>query len=171
MGEGDRTKKDVRIRLVDAFEDSKHFIAISPFLISEISTHLADWYLLNKVVKSGYSYRRFASERKNYNLSDAEKNNIDSIIGELSSKDFVDIVTIEEIKKPDLDILFLLIGNQVGFYDAIHVMVAKGIGCDYFVTADSELRIRTQQLINDNTIDGLKIASPSGFLKVLDAEQ
>jgi hypothetical protein len=50
-------------------------------------------------------------------------------------------------------------------------MVAKGIGCDYFVTADSELRIRTQQLINDNTIDGLKIASPSGFLKVLDAEQ
>ena len=168
MGEGERKKKDVRIELVDTLDKHDHFVKFTPFLIAEISTHIADWYLLNKVIKSGYSYRMFTTQRKNHNLNDEEKEKIDNIIEKLTSKNFVDVVTIDEIKKPDLDVLFTLVSNQANFFDSIHVMTAKATGCEYFVTADKDLRNRTQPIISNGTIlKNFKLASPSGFLKIL----
>lgn len=163
-----RRPKDIRVKLVDAFEDSGHFVILSPFLINEISTHLADWFLLNKVIKSGYSYRKFASEKKNYSLSEDEKNRINEIIENLTQNNFIDVKSMEEIKKPDLETLFILTNNQVSFYDAIHIMTAKATNCEFFVTADEELRKRTQEVFSSGKIVcSMKISKPSGFLTIL----
>ncbi len=165
MGEGG--KKDQRIKLVDAFENSEHFVVLTPFLITEISTHLADWFLLKKVIQSGHSYRKFGSERKNHDLTSDEKNKIDDVISNVAIKDFVNVVTIDEIKKPDLDLLFTLTNNQASFYDSIHVMTAKSLGCEYFITSDIEIRKRAQQIINDGILKNIRLSTPTGFLKIM----
>lgn len=167
MGEG--KKKNTKIELINSFEDSEHFVIFTPFLIAEISTHLANWYLMKKVIQSGHSYREFAKERKNHNLNNKEKAEIDTVIEKISLKNFVNVITIDEIKKHDLDILFALINNQAELYDSIHIVIAKSANCDYFVTTDDELRLRTQPLVNNGTIPKkLKLIRPQSLKSVLE---
>ena len=165
---GEVEKKSQVINVINKLDETKikDFVILSPFLIVEISNHFADWYLLNRVIKSGHGYREFASEKKNHSLNDVEKNMLNGIIQKISSKAFVNTITINEIKKPNLDILFTLVNNQVDFFDALHIMTADSADCKYFITKDKELRMRTQPLISSGLISKeLKLITPNNFIK------
>lgn len=171
MGEVEKKSQD--INLINKLDEIKFkdFVILSPFLIVEISNHFADWYLLNKVIKSGHGYREFASEKKNHSLNEDEKDMLNGIIQKISSKTFVNTITINEIKKPNLDLLFTLVNNQVDFFDALHIMTADSAECKYFITKDNELRIRTQPLISNGLVSKeLKLISPNSFIKSFKTE-
>ena len=170
MGEGENKKNNVIEKLDNI--NFKHFVILSPFLIAEISNHFADWFLLNKVIKSGYSYREFLVEKKNHFLSLDEKFKINEIIEKISSKSFVNTITVNEIKRPNLDLLFTLVNNQVGFFDSLHIMTAESTNCRYLITKDKEMRIRTQPLINNGIVSkNLKLITQSGFINLLENKQ
>ncbi|VVB94066.1 Uncharacterised protein [uncultured archaeon] len=168
---GESENKGQKINVINKLDEIKfeHFVILSPFLIAEISAHFADWYLLNKVIKSGHSYREFASEKKNHFLDENEKYRLNEIIEKISAKRFVNTITVNEIKRPNLDLLFTLVNNQVDFFDALHIMTAESTDCKYFITKDKELRIRTQPLINKGAVSKeLKLISPNNFIKLSD---
>lgn len=165
---GEVEKKSQRINVINKLDEIevKDFVILSPFLIAEISNHFAEWYLLNKVIKSGHGYREFASEKKNHFLNEDEKYRLNEIIEKISSKGFVNTITVNEIKRPNLDLLFTLVNNQVDFFDALHIMTAESADCKYFITKDKELRIRTQPLINNGLVSKkLKLITPNNFIK------
>lgn len=165
---GEAEKKSQEINVINKLDETKvkDFVILSPFLIAEISNHFADWYLLNKVIKSGHGYREFAIEKKNHFLNEDEKYRLNEIIEKISSKSFVNTITVNEIKKPNLDLLFTLVSNQVDFFDALHIMTADSADCKYFITKDRELRIRTQPLISSGLISKeLKLITPNSFIK------
>ena len=167
---GEVEKKSQRINVINKLDEIevKDFVILSPFLIAEISNHFADWYLLNKVIKSGHGYREFASEKKNHFLNEDEKYRLNEIIEKISSKSFVNTITVNEIKRPNLDLLFTLVNNQVDFFDALHIMTAESTNCRYFITKDKELRMRTQPLINNGVVSKeLKLILPKSFINLL----
>jgi len=165
---GENENRNLNVNVISKLDEIKfeHFIILSPFLIAEISNHFADWYLLNKVIRSGHGYREFSSEKKNHFLNEDEKYRLNEIIQKISSKSFVNTITVNEIKRPNLDILFTLVNNQVDFFDALHIMTAESTDCKYFITKDKELRIRTQPLINNGLVSKeLKLITPNNFIK------
>ena len=120
-------KKKRTVVMIDKNLDKSLFLVIfSQFIVAEISNHLADWFLLQKVIKSGFSYREFSKERKNYNLSQTERDKIDYIIEDISEKSFVNTIPIKDITINDLELLFELMNNQVELFDALHIIWKPG---------------------------------------------
>ena len=162
-------RKKKTVKLVELFDFQDKFVALlTPFLITEISSHFADWFLLQKVIKSGYSYREFLRERRNYNLSIKEKEKINEMVESISKKDFVNTITIEEIKKEELELLLTLLNEQISFFDALHTLTTISENCKFFVTKDNELRKRIQRAMRENLIPKkFKLISPQKFLNLL----
>ncbi len=163
--------KRTAVKLIEKLENSTFFVIFSQFSIIEISNHFADWFLLKKVIKSGFSYREFKVQRKNYSLTQKEKNKIDEIIENIGSKNFVDTVTIKALKSEDLDFIFTLVNNQIEFFDALHIFTASKYDVKYFVTSDTELRGRVQPLINEGIVPKLKLIKPNNFLKIVETSK
>ena len=152
--------------MIEKLENSSYFVIFSQFSIVAISNHIATWFLLKKVIKSGFSLREFRVQKKNYSLTQEEKNKIDEILENIGSKNFVDTVTIEALKSEDLDFIFTLVNNQIEFFDALHIFTASKYDVKYFVTSDTELRGRVQPSINKGIVPKLKLIKPNNFLKM-----
>lgn len=164
MGEG-KNKKRKSTLLIEGLEKKNYLVIFSQFIVAEISYHLSDWFLLQKVIKSGFSYREFRSQKKYFSLDDAEKDKIDFIVQNISEKEFVNALPIKELSIENLVLLSKLMNNQIEFCDAIHLITAKNEKCDYFVTKDGDIRKKIQSLINQNIFPKMKFCTPSGFIK------
>ena len=168
-GKGKRKKSVILIDEIEKLkEKSRYMIILSPFLISEISQHFTNWFLLKKVIADGFSYKEFLRERKNYNLSKEEKETIDDIIRDIGSKTSVNVLDIKDLKTIELEYVLKLRKYYIDFYDAFHIYTALNKRCKYFVTKDGELRKRFQKMISDGIIkEKIKLLTEKGFLKIL----
>ena len=60
------------------------------------------------------------------------------------------------------------IRGNIDFYDAIHVLTAIDLKCDYFVTRDGGIRKHYEEFSRKQIIDSpMKMTTVSGFLKKL----
>ena len=144
-------------------------IFISFYTLLEISQHFTDYYLQQKAIKDGYSFREFPKVRRNYTLTKDEAETISELVENLRTNEFLNYIDIgETVNGHFFRIIMRYVQGYVDFLDALHLRTAIDVGCDYFVTKDGELRKRAQELINNKVItEPIKITSVSGFLKVL----
>jgi predicted nucleic acid-binding protein len=143
-------------------------IYISFYTLMEISQHFMDYYLQQKAIKDGFSFREFQKVRKEYSLSKEETKTIAELVENLRKNKFLNYVDVGEITGEYFQIIMSYVQGYLDFLDALHLRTAIDVGCDYFVTKDGELRKRVQTLINKGTInEPIKITSVSGFLNIL----
>lgn len=165
----ERTRKSKSYTLVNKGAMGEYEIFISFYTLLEISQHFTDYYLQQKAIKDGYSFREFPKVRRNYTLTKDETETISELVENLRTNEFLNYIDIgETVNGHFFRIIMRYVQEYVDFLDALHLRTAIDVGCDYFVTKDGELRKRAQELINNKVItEPIKIASVSGFLKVL----
>jgi len=136
------------VKLIEKiYKNNNYEIILSPFLTNEISTHFRDWFIMQKIIKDGFSYRDFSRERKNYSLTEEEKNEIIQIIISIGSADNINVLPVKNIEKQDIEeILNLESDYYFDFYDSLHVYTAVNQGCKFFITSDSPLRKSASKL-------------------------
>ena len=167
--EGDRPAKagnDFASRIFSIIEENPEIeVIFTVFLISEISDHLRDWYILKKVLANGYSYREFGRYKKQFKLSDEEMEEINTKILSISeAKDNVNTIATEPISVSEIEkILAFDAKLGIGFYDALHIHTANKSKCDVFVTKDEELRKAITKLHQEGEIV-LPCAPPKTFI-------
>jgi len=148
--------------------DNNFQIILSPFLISEISSHFRDWYNMQKAIKDGYSYRDFTRVKKDYELTDKEVEKIDDIIIKIGGIENVNVLLPENIKKEDIEtILNYEVKYQFDFYDALHVFVAMKNKCKYFITTDTPLRKCIAKL--NHGAQKIESLPPKSFEKIINS--
>jgi predicted nucleic acid-binding protein len=159
------------IKRIDALKErSPYMIIFSPYIIAEISHHFTDWFLLKRTISDGFGYREFNRERKNHQIRDEEKELIDRIIQDIGSKVSVNILEIESLEKKDIENILNLRSNYIDFYDSFHIHTALKKNCRYFVTKDSELRKRFQEMISEGVINkNVEILTDKGFLEIIES--
>jgi len=165
----ERRRKSASYTLVNKGAMGEYEIFISFYTLLEISQHFTDYYLQQKAIKDGYSFREFLKVRQNYTLTEDETRTVSELVENLRTNKFLNYIDIGETVKGDFfRIIMEYVRGYVDFLDALHLRTAIDVGCDYFVTKDGELRKRVQELINNKVIiEPIKITSVSGFLKVL----
>jgi len=137
----------------------------------ELSIHLTDWFLLKKVVSSGFSYTYFRQEKKKHVLTPKQKDRISEIVDYYQNSKDVFYIEIDDISNEFFEKVKLLVDNYVEFVDALHFVFAQASKCKYFATKDDDLRVRLQKIISEKIID-LPISPPTlikpqNFLKLL----
>lgn len=135
---------------------------ISYINIMELAIHLTDWFLLKKVISSGFSYTYFKRERKKHVLTSKQKEFINRVTGEYQNSPYVFYIEIEGISNEFFQKVKLLIDNYMEFEDALHFVFAQASECKYFITRDDELRTRLQKIISKKIID---LPSPPTLIK------
>jgi predicted nucleic acid-binding protein len=158
------------VTLVERGFQGDYHSYISYINIMELSIHLTDWFLLEKMVRSGFSYAYFRRERKKYNLTVDEKSFINRIVQEYQSSPNVFYIEIDEISNAFFEKVKLLVDNYLEFEDALHFVFAQASESKYFVTKDDELRTRLQKIISKKLIDvpfPPTLIKPKSFLKLL----
>jgi len=164
-GKGEITKE---IELIEKGFAGDFEIYISNFTLIEISSHFTDYFLMQKTLKAGFSHREFKRERHRFNLSLEEERKIDSIIDTLKTNKYINYIDIKRIDEKFFRVVIQYHRYLLDFMDAIHIRIAQDVGCKYFVTKDSELRKRAQEMIARGIIDSkLKITTVKGFLRIL----
>ena len=154
--------------LINKGAEGEYEIYISFYTLIEISQHFTDYFLQQKAIKSGFSFREFRKVRQNYTLTIDEMKTISELVENLRTSEYLNYVQPEEIKGEFFSVIMEYVRGYIDFMDALHIRTAIDVGCDYFVTKDAELRKRVQRLINKKIItEPIKIASVSGFLKIL----
>ncbi len=165
----DKTRNQYSSNIISLLEgNSEYEIVFTVFLISEISAHLRDWYLLRKIIADGFSYREFATQRKNYRLTDAEKEEIDAQILSISeAKDNVNTLSPENLSSSEIEeVLRLEAEFDIGFYDALHIHTASKSKCNFFVTKDEALR-KAMSKLNQSKIIDVQCLPPKSFVTQL----
>ncbi len=164
-GKGEITKE---IELIEKGFAGDFEIYISIFTLMEISSHLTDYFLMQKALKAGFSHREFKRERHRFNLSLEEERKIDSILNSLKTNKYINYIDIKRTDEKFFRVIIQYHKHLLDFMDAAHIRIAQDVGCEYFVTKDSELRKRAQEMIAKGIIDSkLKITTVKGFLKIL----
>lgn len=141
-------------KLIDRLNGDKRFeIVLSPFLIREISSHYSDWFLLQKVVKNGFSFNEFKKVKHKYSLDEKEIKEIDDIILTIGSIKNVNVLQMSALAIHEVERI-LLLEADFGFdvYDAIHFNTAIENNCNSFVTRDSGFRRSASNYISTKKI-------------------
>jgi len=145
--------------------DKKYQVILSPFLVNEISAHFRDWFLMQKVIQDGFSYREFNREKKNYEILEQEVGQIDDIINTINGVENFKILSLEDLTKEEMrEILKLEVDYYFDFYDAFHFYAAEKEKCKYFVTSDSPLK-KSASKLNQKEKNNLECISPKSLLK------
>ena len=156
-------------QLIERGVEVNYEMYISYYTLMEISQHFTDYYLEQKAIRNGFSYREFPRMRGDFTLSEDETEAISELIEILRKNEFLNYIDVGEIKGDLFKIIMRYVQGYLDFIDALHVRTAIDVGCEYFVTKDGELRKRVQRLIEKKVItEPIKIATASGFLNILE---
>ena len=79
-------------RLMNRGFEGRFDIHFSTFSLIELSIHFRDWFLLQKVIKGGFSYAEFKRERSKYSLSLEEREKINYILSELKNNENINLI-------------------------------------------------------------------------------
>ena len=161
-------RKTSAYTLVNRGARGEYEIYISYYTIVEVSQHFIDYFLQQKAIKRGFSFREFPRVRRNFTLTEEEIRTISDIVEILRTNVYLNYIHPVEIEGEFFRILMEYVRGCIDFMDALHLRTAIDVGCDYFVTKDGELRKRIQYLINEKVItEPIKVTSVSGFLNIL----
>lgn len=166
----EKDKMTKEVELIEEGFQGKFDIYISYITIMELSNHLTDWFLLEKVIKSGFGFPHFKREKMKYVLTVEQKALINKITQEYQNSPYVFYIEIDGISNEFFKQAKLLVDNYMEFEDALHFLFAQASNTDYFVTKDGELRLRLHNIISTNIMDLQKSPSliePSKFLKLI----
>ena len=114
----------------------------------ELYEHFRDYYLLDKTIKRGYGFREFSRIRNEHDLTltTTEEKRISGIFDDFENQEGVEMYEIEKITDDFFISLWDCIRGNIDFYDAIHVLTAIDLKCDYFVTRDRGIRKHYEEL-------------------------
>ncbi len=147
--------------------DENYQIILSPFLIREISSHYKDWFVLQKIIKDGFSCNDFKKIKNDYFLDEQEVKEINKIIIDIGGIDNVNVLNVSALNEDEVARI-LLLESQYNFdiYDAIHFNTAIMEKCDLFVTRDAALR-KSISHFNQKNKNGVDCVPPKSFLESL----
>jgi len=151
FGKG-KGKKTRDVELVERGFQRDYDTYISYMTTMELSVHLTDWFLLQKVIKNGFGYPYFRRERMKYSITSRQKEYISCIVREYQESPDAFYIEIDEITKDFFERVKLMIDNYIGIEDALHFVFAQAAKCKYFATKDDELRVRLQRIISNKII-------------------
>jgi len=147
--------------------DDNYEIILSPFLIREISSHYKDWFILQKVVKDGFSFGEFRQIKNKYSITDKEKEEINSIILRIGGIKNVNTLTTTDLNVTEIDRILWLEGEyNFEIYDALHFNTAINKKCSYLVTKDGKLR-QSADMHNKQNTEKINCIKPVSFLRLL----
>jgi predicted nucleic acid-binding protein len=167
---GSDSRQTNEIKLVEKAFSKEYELALSTFSMVELYEHFRDYYLLDKTIKRGYGFREFSRVRHDHDLTitSSEEERINQIFDDFENKEGVVMYEVEKITDKFFVSLWHCIRGNIDFYDAIHVLTAIDLKCDYFVTRDAGIRKHYEELSRKQIIDSsMKMATVSGFLKEL----
>ena len=121
----EKGKMSKSVELVERGFQGDYENYISYINVMELSIHLTDWFLLEKVVSSGFSYTCFRQERKKHVLTNTEKERINKIVNDYRNSDFIFYIEIDDISNDFFERVKLLVDNYVEFVDALHFVFAQ----------------------------------------------
>jgi hypothetical protein len=134
----------------------------------ELFEHFRDWFLLQKVIGSGFGYRESRRERKRHNLSIGEVRIIETLISELKDDPDIIIVEFDKVPKESFPRLNVLQRNGLDSKDAFHILTALDVESTHFVTKDGEVRSRFNTTTKRETeAPTIEMTSIRGFLKTI----
>ena len=147
-------RKSSSTKLIDRLKNQTEYeVIFSSFVMSEISSHFRDYYISQKIIRDGFSFRDLNREKKNYTLSDEENSFINQMIIEIGGCGFVNTLNLKSLDNLS-EILVLEASYYFDFLDALHFQTAKESGCKFFITTDSPLR---KSIDSHNKDNGIKL--------------
>jgi len=165
---GSDRRETNEIKLIKQGILKEYELVCSTFSSIEIYQHFRDYYLLDKVIKSGYGYRGFLRMKSHHEVTETERNRIYEMLDDFENQDGINLYKVEKISDDFLFTITDYIGGDIDFFDAIHIRTAIELECNFFVTRDADLRRRYDQLIKKKIItEPMKITTIKGFLAKL----
>lgn len=162
------TRRSSATRLVELGQDGGFEIVISTFCITELYEHFRDWFLLQKVIGSGFGYREFRRERKRHRLSEGEVKILDVLVSDFQDDPDIYFVEFDKVPQHFFPRVGILQRNGIDAMDAFHILSALDVEATHFVTKDGEVRSRfdtaTKREIESPPME---MTSIRGFLKGL----
>lgn len=163
-----RKKTPSSYTLVNKGSMGEYEIFISFYTLMEIHKHFTDFFLEQNAIKDGFGFREFRKVRRNYVLDEDQIRTVSELVENLRTNEYLNYIEPETMTEEFFKTIMEYVRGYLDFLDAIHLRTAIDTQCDYFITKDGELRKRAQDLIDNGIItDSIKIASVSGFLKIL----
>lgn len=164
------SKNTASCRLIQSGAEGKFEIYFSEFTVMEITQHFIDYFLMQKVISDGYSFREFSKMKKKYEITEDESLTINQLTDRLINNQYLNYIVMGSSKNEEKFLMTIIpyVKHYIDFMDAIHIRMAIAADCDYFVTEDSELRIRIQKLLSKKLLEKpIKITTPKGMLSTL----
>jgi len=166
----EKKRKSTAYSLVEKGSRGEYEIYISFYTLMEIWQHFSDYYLQQRAIRDGFSYRQFSQVRQDYELTKEELNTVSELVQNLRKSEYLNYIEpyTKDMGDKFFNVIMEYVRGYVDFYDALHIRTAIDVECKYFVTKDSELRKRLQHLISNNIIEEpIQITSVTGFLQLL----
>jgi len=162
--------------VIDFIIGGKHKVVSSVFLFTEISSHFKDWYILNKIIEEGFSYRELANlkKRKKYSrLTKEQTREINSYLEGVAGLPWVDAVDLSGLGKEALDLFSTLtLDYYIDFADSFHILIAMDEKCRYLITKDEEMRDRASMFLDDYSLgEEFGVCRPEEFLAKVATER
>ena len=163
-----KTRKSSASRLLELGQDGRFEIVISTFCIMELYEHFRDWFLLQKVIGSGFGYREFRRERRRHRLSRGEVKILDTLIVDLQDDPDINIVEFERVPKQFFPRMSILQRNGIDSIDSFHILTALDVEVTHFVTKDGDVRSRFNAATKrEIEAPPMEMTSIRGFMKTL----
>lgn len=155
-------------RLVELGQDGRFEIVTSTFCIMELYEHFRDWFLMQKVIGSGFGYREFRRERKKHKLSKGEVKVLDVLVSDFRDDPDIYFVEFDRVPKHFFSRVSVLQRNGIDSLDAFHLLTALDVESTHFVTKDAEVRSRFD-IATKREIESppMEMTGMRGFLKGL----
>lgn len=163
-------KRDTRVhRLIEVIKkEDDTWVILNSLLIAEISKNLGEWFLLNKVIKKGFSYREFKKRKSEVSLSKSDLEGINDVLLQLTRdlEPNLDVEDTASISVEEMDQI-LRMQYEYGFdiFDAMHVHSAIASDGDLFITSDEELRSSIQKMNADKELKfKIEVTKPQSYI-------
>ena len=162
------TRKPLARTIIERGLDGDFDIVISTFCIMELYEHFRDWFLLQKVIGSGFGYREFRRERKRHKLSSGEVKVLDGLVSDFRDDPDIYFVEFDRVPRHFFSRVSMLQRNGIDSLDAFHILTALDIEATNFVTKDGEVRSRFDKATKKKIESPpMEMTSMRGFLKGL----
>lgn len=128
---------------IEELNKDKVEVVVNELVVYEISCFFKDWYILQKMVADGHPVRQFQNmkKRRDFQPTKEEYNEIDTLVyGNWKKLDFVNYIETSP-KTIALKRLYELSAENdfLDFKDSLHLVLAEQMGCDYFVSNDTDI--------------------------------
>ena len=155
------TQKNAKLKketqnLLSFIEKNNHSVLSSVVLNMEISGHFKDWYILQKIIKEGYSYRDLPNlkKKKKWNsLSGIEMQKINKYFEDILELSWVESFEMSGLGKKGLEMFSVLtLEYHLDFVDAFHFVIAID-NCRFLITRDEDMREKARKFLKDYSLE------------------